>query len=70
MTSINSAKNPLTFKLCGCLTGDDLEPVLRLNKEKIQQQQWKIVTAAADSVSSAARVGDGGKLILGGTCRH
>jgi hypothetical protein len=70
MISIDSANKPLTFTLRGLMTGDDLEPVLRLNKEKTHQQQWKIVTAAADSFSSAARVGGGGEPILGGTRGH
>ena len=69
-TSIDSFDKPLTFKLRGfMMTGDDHEPVVRLNMENIQQQRKSVTAVADSSSSSAARVGDG-ELILGDSRGH
>ena len=67
-TSIDSDDKPLTFRLRGFMIGDDLEPVHRLNMEKIKEQRMG-VTAAADSSTAAARAIDG-ELILGDSRGH
>jgi hypothetical protein len=68
-TSIDSDDKPLTFRLHGfMMIGDDLEPVHRLNKEKIKEQRMGLM-AAADSSTAAARVIDG-ELILGNSRGH
>jgi hypothetical protein len=69
-TSIDSDDKPLTFKLRGfMMIGDDLEPVHRLNMEKIQEQRMSVTAAADSSSAAAARVVDG-EIIIGDSCGH
>ena len=69
-TSIDSDDKPPTIKPRGfMMIGDDLEPVHRLNMEKIQEQRMSVTAAAESSSAAAARVVDG-EIILGDSCGH